>query len=88
MALSRHVCFDFCKLKSRTSRAAMTVMLIGAFCGPAIADVPDIGGLPTETDTDVFASSEGDWAAAVHSYAFVGVVDGGVEVPVGLPVPA
>lgn len=88
MALSRHVCLDFCKLKSRTSHAAMTAMLIGAFCGSAIADVPDIGGVPTETDTDVFASSEGDWAAAVHSYAFVGAVDDGVEVPAGLPVPA
>lgn len=85
MALSRHVCFGICKLKFRTSHAAMAAMLIGAFGGSALGDVPDIGGVPTETDTDVFASSEGDWAAAVHSYAFVG---GDVDVPAGLPVPA
>ncbi|MCH7700932.1 MAG: PEP-CTERM sorting domain-containing protein [Planctomycetes bacterium] len=87
MALSRHIGFYICKSGFRIAYAAVAALLIGAFCGSAIADVPDIGGVPTETDTDVFASSEGDWAAAVHSYAFVGLADGGTDVPVGLPVP-
>ena len=88
MALSRHIGFYIYQTCSRTTYAAVAVLLIGAFCGSAIAVVPDIGGVPTETDTDVFASSEGDWAAEVHSYAFVGVAEGGVDVPAGLPVPA
>ena len=86
MTLSRHVCFSIRNTGFRAICGATAALLTGAFCGSAIADVPDIGGVPTETDTDIFTSSEGDWAAAVHSYAFVG--GDGADVPAGLPVPA
>ena len=56
MALSRHVCFGICKQKFEVPFGAMSVVLIGAFCGSAMGAAPDIGGAPTLTDTDVFVS--------------------------------